>query len=191
MRLEAKIKEALHYIGLIGSALMCVAYIITAVILVQGFSTRLEWTNSIVFSAINAVVGCIIMQFLKVQGIEFAKALPENKELIARFYNTKTKARKLHSVRYYWITTVVKDVLIKGITLAATTFGMIYIVIQGSHDYHLLLLAVVNLIMFICFGLLSMNSAYDFYNQEHIAWIKEQLNQLVKPIGLEDTNANN
>ena len=55
--------------------------------------------------------------------------------------------------------------------------GVIYIVIQGCNDYNLLLLALVNLVMFICFGLLALNKAYDFYNDRHIPYIIDQINK--------------
>ena len=61
------------------------------------------------------------------------------------------------------------------LTLGATTIGLIYIVIQGSNDYNMLLLAIVNLLMFICFGFLSLVNAYDFFNQKHVPYMVEQL----------------
>ena len=63
----------------------------------------------------------------------------------------------------------------KCATLGATTVGLVYIVIVGSNDYNLLLLAVVNLLMFICFGFLSLVNAYDFFNQRHVPYMLDQL----------------
>lgn len=172
------VKKVLQYIGIIGASLMGVVYIITTVILVQGFEAGMGVTNNIIFSVVNTVVGLMITQFLKVQGIAFAKSIPDNKQILTTYYNTKIKEKKMHSITYYWITTVVKDVFIKGVLLAGSTFGIVYLVIQGSHDYKLLLLAVANLIMFTCFGLLAMNSAYDFFNNQHIPFIKDKLGKL-------------
>ena len=76
---------------------------------------------------------------------------------------------------YFWVTTTVKDVIIKCLTLGATTIGLVYIVIVGSNDYNLLLLAIVNLLMFICFGFLSLVNAYDFFNQRHVPYMIDQL----------------
>jgi hypothetical protein len=115
---------------------------------------------------------------LKVQGTDFAKTLPDNKKLLDEYYSSKTKDQKLRSIKYYWITSVIKDVVFKAFTIALTTAGMIYIIIEGSNDYVLLLLAFVNLMMFFCFGLLSLSSAYDFFNTRHMAYIKEQLRLL-------------
>ena len=115
------------------------------------------------------------MQMLKVQGQDFAKQLPENVPILEEYYNTKTKDKKFHSMKYFWIKTVITDTLSKGISIVISTAGIIYIVIAGSEDYVLLLLAAVNLIMFACFGLLSLNKAYDFFNNQHMVYVKEQL----------------
>ena len=101
--------------------------------------------------------------------------LPENQEIIKKYYKTKTKDKKVRSINYFWTTSVIKDALVKCATLGATTIGIIYIVIQGSNDYNLLFLAVVNLLMFICFGFISLVNAYDFYNNRHVPYMVEQL----------------
>ena len=175
---EKYIMPILKYIGTIGAVLMCIAYIVIVVILVEGFEQH-ELKGDLIFALVNAGVGLIIMQFLKIQGISFAKNLEENKPVIEEYYNSKTKDKKLRSIKYYWTTSLIKDVVVKAIMVALFTFGIMYIVIQGCHDYMLLLLAAVNLILFICFGLLSLNQAYEFYNFRHIPYLKEQI-KLIK-----------
>lgn len=173
-RFEEKIKPVLGYVGLIGAIIMAIAYIVIVMVLIRGFKAE-ALLQTTVFACVNAGVGFIIMQFLKIQGSSFAKMLPENKEIIEQYYKTKTKDKKLHSMTYFWVTTTVKDVIIKCLTLGATTIGLIYIVIVGSNDYNLLLLAIVNLLMFICFGFLSLVNAYDFFNQRHVPYMIDQL----------------
>ena len=173
-RFEEKIKPVLGYVGLIGAIIMAIAYIVIVLVLIRGFKAE-ALLQTTVFACVNAGVGFIIMQFLKIQGSSFAKMLPENKEIIEKYYRTKTKDKKLHSMTYFWVTTTVKDVIIKCLTLGATTIGLVYIVIVGSNDYNLLLLAIVNLLMFICFGFLSLVNAYDFFNQRHVPYMIDQL----------------
>ena len=151
---EKKIQPILQYVGVIGAILMSIMYIITVVILIIGFKAQ-SIQNTVVFAIINAIVGLIIMQFLKIQGISFAKNIPENTEIIKQYYSTKTRDKKIQSIKYYWTTSLIKDLVFKGLSIAFTTAGIIYIVIVGSNDYNLLLLAFVNLILFICFGLLA------------------------------------
>ena len=172
--LEKKILPILNYVGIIGAAIMTVAYIIAVFVLIKGFQAE-ALLQTTIFGCVNAATGFVIMQFLKIQGVSFAKMLPENQEVIKRYYNTKTKDKKPHSINYFWATTVVKDILVKCLTLAATTVGLIYIVIQGSNDYNLLFLAIVNLLMFMCFGFISLVNAYDFYNNNHVPYMLEQL----------------
>lgn len=184
---ERKIKPVLHYIGTIGAVLMCIAYVVTVCIMVFGFNAQHEIMQTIAFALVNALVGIIIMQLLKVQGIDFAKTLPDNQKILSQYNTTKTKDKKPHNLTFYWWTSILKDVAIKGISIMATTVGVVYIVIQGSQDYSLLLLAVVNLLMFICFGLLSLVKAYDFFNEQHIPYIVEKL----KEVEGEEKNGNN
>lgn len=172
--LEKKILPVLNYVGFIGAVIMAIAYIISVFVLIHGFKAE-ALLQTTIFACVNAGTGFIIMQFLKVQGESFAKMLPENQELIKKYYKTKTKDKKVHSMKFYWVTSVIKDVVVKCLTLGATTVGLIYIVIQGSNDYNMLLLAIVNLLMFICFGFLSLVNAYDFYNNKHVPYMIEQL----------------
>ena len=177
---EKRIQPILQYVGVIGAILMSIMYIIIVVILIIGFKAQ-SIQNTIVFAVINAIVGLMIMQFLKIQGISFAKNLPENIEIIKQYYNTKTKDKKIQSIKYYWISSLIKDFISKGLSVAFTTAGIIYIVIVGSNDYTLLLLALVNLILFICFGLLALNNAYEFYNNKHVPYMQEMIkNKITK-----------
>ena len=177
---EKRIQPILQYVGVIGAILMSIMYIIIVVILIIGFKAQ-SIQNTIVFAVINAIVGLMIMQFLKIQGISFAKNLPENIEIIKQYYNTKTKDKKIQSIKYYWTSSLIKDFISKGLSIAFTTAGIIYIVIVGSNDYTLLLLALANLILFICFGLLELNNAYEFYNNKHVPYMQEMIkNKITK-----------
>lgn len=172
--LEKKILPILNYVGIIGAAIMTIAYIIAVFVLIRGFKAE-ALLQTTIFGCVNAATGFVIMQFLKIQGVSFAKMLPENQEVIKQYYKTKTKDKKVRSITYFWTTSVIKDIIVKCATLAATTIGLIYIVIQGSNDYNLLFLAIVNLLMFMCFGFISLVNAYDFFNQRHVPYMLEQL----------------
>lgn len=176
---EHKIKPILTYVGSIGAVLTSMAYIILILVFIKGFEFK-QTTQTIVFAIINAAVGLIIANFLKYQGISFAKELPENEEIIKQYYSLHTKDKKNHGIMFFWVTTVIKDILIKGIGIAVSTAGLIYIVIVGSNDWSLMLMAIVNLILFICFGLLSLNKAYEYFNNVYVNYMKEQINAIKK-----------
>lgn len=173
---ENKIKPMLTYVGTVGAILTVIAYIILVVVLIFGFKAQ-SITQTIVFAIANGVAGVVIMQFLKIQGISFAKSTEANKDILTEYYNTQTKDKKSKSIKYFWITSVIKDVAIKAISIIVLTTCVIYIVIEGSQNYLLLAMALVNILMFLCFGLLSLTSAYDFFNNEHIPYIKERLRE--------------
>ena len=176
-KFESKVLPILQYVGAIGATVLCIAYIVVVLVLIQGFKAE-KLLETTIFAAVTAGVGFMIMQFLKVQGISLAEKIPENNELIKKYYSTKTKDKKLHSIKFFWVTTVLKDIFVRCSSLAITSVGLIYIVIEGSNDYNLLLLALVNLLTFICFGFLAMNKAYKFYNTEYINYIKEKINDM-------------
>lgn len=171
---KEKILPILNYVGSIGAAIMCVAYIILVIVLIQGFKVD-SILNTTIFSCVSAGVGFIILQFLKYQGISFAEL--ENKEILELYHGTKTKDKKSHSLRFYWVTSVIKDILVKCVTLAGTSIGIVFIIIKGSEDYNLILLALVNLLMFISFGFISLEKAYNYFNRVYIKYIKEQLEE--------------
>ena len=173
---ENKIKPMLTYVGTVGAILTVIAYIILVVVLIFGFKAQ-SITQTIVFAIANGVAGVVIMQFLKIQGISFAKSIEANKDILTEYYNTQTKDKKSKSIKYFWITSVIKDVVLKAISIIVLTTCVIYIVIEGSQNYILLAMALVNILMFLCFGLLSLTSAYDFFNNEHIPYIKERLRE--------------
>lgn len=177
--MQEKLINLLKYIGIMGASICSFAYIIVVVVLIQGFKIE-QTAQTIIFAVVNAIVGFIIMQFLKVQGEQFAKNKAENKPIIEEYYNTKTKDKKLHSMKYYWITSVVKDIFTKVVTVFISTVGIVYIVVVGSNDWNLLMLAFVNLLLFICFGLLALNNAYEFFNNRHIPYMLAKINE-IKP----------
>ena len=176
---ENKIKPVLTYIGAIGALLTSCAYIVLMIVLIKGFHYE-QTKQAALFSIVNAGVGLIIANFLKYQGLTFAKELPENEEIVKKYYATKTKDKKYHSLQYFWITSIIKDILTKGFTIALSTTGLIYIVIVGSNDWNLLLLSLVNLILFICFGLIALNKSYDYYNNVYVNYMKEKINEVDK-----------
>lgn len=78
-------------------------------------------------------------------------------------------------MKYYWITSACSDIIVKCLTLGATSVGMVYIMIEGSQDWNLLLLAGVNLLMFAGFGLISLTKAYDYYNDVYVPYMIERI----------------
>lgn len=176
---DNKLKPILLWIGTIVSVIMCLTYILAVVVLIQGFKTE-KLLNTTLFSLVTALIGFCIMQMMKVQGQSFAKEIPENKEIFIKYCKRKTKKRKYRSMKYYWTTSVIKDVITKCATLGITSVGIVYIMIEGSGDYSLLFLAVVNLLMFIGFGLMALVKTYDFYNDSFVPYMIHMIEEAEK-----------
>ena len=172
--MEKRLLNILKYAGIIGAAICSVAYIVVVLVLIQGFKAESN-TQTLTFALVNAVVGFIILTFLKIQGESFAKNLPENKLISDAYYESQTSDKKYRSMKYFWITSTIRDILTKVLGVFASTFGIIYIVIVGSNDWNLLLLAFVNLLLFISFGLLGLEKSYEFYNTRMIPYMQHQL----------------
>lgn len=173
-----KLIKYIKYIGFIGSGICSIAYITLIIVLIKGFKTPDDITQTITFSIITTIVGLIILELLKIQGIELAKDLDINKGTLEAYYGTKTKDKINHSLTYYFVTSTLKDVLFKGLSFCVSTFGVIYICIVGSNDYSLLLLGIVNLLLFVMFGLLTLSQAYDTFNNNIIPYMKEKISEV-------------
>lgn len=176
--MSERFRKIINNVGYIGAVITSIIYLVLAYIMIVGFTLDADFTDSLLFAIINAVVGFIILQCLKSQGVIAAENIPENKALLSEYYSTKTKDKKFHSLLYYWITSICKDVFIKCLTVGITSISLIYIVIEAQGDFLLMLLAIANLLMFISFGLLGMTKAYNFTCNEHMGYIKEKLNEV-------------
>lgn len=175
---EERIKPMLQYVGTIGAVLFSIMYIIVITIIVLGFHVRQSLGDLIIFACVNAAFGFIIMQFLKIQGISIASHDQEYIPILEAWNALKVKkTKKPRTLKYYWIKSVIQDILTKGVTIALSTIGVIYIGIQGSNDYILMLLAVANLGMFLAFGFLAMNGSFVFFCNEQIPYIKLKLEE--------------
>lgn len=174
---ENKVKPVLLWMGTVVASIMAIAYIIVVFVLIEGFKAE-TILNTSLFSFVTAVIGFCIMQMLKIQGKAFAENIPENKEIQRQYTRNKTKDKKARSMRHFWVVSGLADVLTRCLTLGVMSVGMVYIMIEGNKDYSLLLLASVNLLMFAGFGLLSMVSAYDYYNNSYVPYMLEKINEV-------------
>lgn len=185
---EKKIKPVLQYIGVIGAIICSIAYIILVIVMILGFKYQ-QAKTTIVFAIVNAVVGMLIANLLRYQGISFAEELPENKKIKEEYYSLKTKDKKNHSLTFFWLFSIGKDIIFKGLTISFTTMGIIYIIIEGSNNWNLMFLALVNLFLFVCFGLLALNKAYDYYNTIYKNYMIDKINEAKKEIKQNGNNS--
>ena len=176
MTKNEKLINILLYTGIYAAFISAVAYLVITYVIVSGFESALDQQKQILFSALGALFGVMITGLLRSQGIEFAKQLPDCKETMTAYHTAlnKTKTiKKLRTIKFYMVFHTIKDVFLKAGTIAASTFLILYIFMEGNGDYSLFLLAVSNICMFAGFGLIALAKTYNFYIEEHIPTIKE------------------
>ena len=87
------------------------------------------------------------------------------------------EATKYVSMEKWFLLSALKDILIKGFTTIFSICGIIYVSVEGSKNPVQILITIVTLVLFACFGLISMNSAYyRFYNIQ-VPYMKLKLNE--------------
>lgn len=165
--LQKKSHEALlkllNNIGVVGAILAAVADIIFVIIMVLGVHVDAELSAIIIFAVVNALIGLLINVLLRYQGQKYAEI--ENEELCKKYYTKRVKEKKYLSISTWMALKTLQDVAVKGFTTAFSIFGIVYISVTGSKNPVQILLTLATLILFACFGLISMNSAYTrFYN---------------------------
>lgn len=159
---EALLK-LLNNIGVIGAVLAAIADIVFVLIMVFGINIDVDLNAMIIFAVVNAMIGLLINCLLRYQGQKYAEI--ENKELCDKFYNRRIREKKYMSMSAWFGLKTFQDIVIKGCTTGFSIFGLIYISVTGSKNPIQILITVASLILFACFGLISMNSAYcRFYN---------------------------
>lgn len=153
----------LNNVGIIGSILAAVTDIIFVVIAVVGVNIAMEPFGVALYSTVNALIGILISVLLRYQGQKYAEV--ENENLCKQFYEKKVKEKKHMSMSLWFTLKAIQDIVIKGGSTAFCLFGTTYITIVGSKNPIQIVITLCTLLLFACFGLIAMNSAYcRFYN---------------------------
>jgi hypothetical protein len=181
--LSQAVKSLLLYAGFLGAIISALAYLIITIVMVKGASTDLAIQNQILFSILGALTGLLISFLLRYQGIIYAKQNSEAKEIMKEYRQqvNKTKPlKKLHTISWYILWATIRDIFMKGVTIAVSTWFVLYIFIEGSGNWSLIGLAIANIFMFTGFGLVGLATVYDKYLEEHIPVIRERIELLKK-----------
>lgn len=165
--------KILNNIGIIGSILAAIADVAIVTIFVIGIETRQNLTSVVLFAIINAIVGILISILLRYQGIKYAEI--ENEKLVTDFYKKKVKEKKYLSIGVWAFLSALKDIIFKGATCAFSIFGVVYISLEGSKNPIQILITLVTLLLFGCFGLMNLNSSYYRYYKIQIPYMQLHL----------------
>lgn len=175
-----KIKNILLYTGMILSIISAITYLIITFILVKGFETHIASDKLLVFLFIGAVAGVMINLSLRIQGLDFAKDLADNKNTLKEYLDliVEDKKTKLYPMWVMFLKTILTDIIIKGGTLVVTMYFTISFVIDGMGDEKYIWLGIANTLMYLGLGFLSLAKAYDYYNEKHIPYLKQKIAQI-------------
>ena len=169
--LNENIRKVLLYSGFIGAGISAISYLIATFVMINGVSASLSIQNQVLFSVLGAAVGILISSLLRMQGINYAKQNPEVKDIMANYVTEVNKSQpesKAHLIGWYMFWALVKDVFLKGLSVAISTFLVVYIFVKGSGDWSLLWLAISNIGLFTGFGLVSLSKMYENYIEKHL-----------------------
>lgn len=179
--MNSKFKAILYWSAFIGACAAAIAYILAIWIMVIGLDQGLGTTERLLFSIIGAGAGITINYLLREQGIIIAESEEDSQEIIKEYNqltNKVAKPRKLKTIAYWKVVWTITDIIVKGVLIFGTTLGMMYVFIQGSQDFALMLLAFANLLLMSVLGLLGMNKAYNKYKSEHLPVLSEKIRRL-------------
>lgn len=183
------IKNVLTYTGIILTILSGIAYILIVSIMIYGFEAAYNKTALIGFLILGAITGVLINLSLRIQGIDFAKLTSEAKETMKELTDLKGKSKevKLAPMWQMFLTTIIKDIIIKGGTIGLSLYFVIDVSYKGLQENKYFYLAWANLLLYLGLGLLSMNKSYDFYIENEIPLMKQKIMKLKE--GESDKNA--
>lgn len=177
-RYHETLLKILNNIGIIGSILAGLAEIVFVIIFILGVEIDVSSETAILFAIVNGLIGLLISILLRYQGIKYAEL--ENKELVEKFYRKKVKelTKEPLSVELWQVLNGLKDFILKFGFTVFLIYGVIHITIQGSKNPIELLIALVSLILFACFGLISMNNAYDRYYNLQVPYMEMKVKEM-------------
>ena len=189
--MNKKIINALNWVGAIGAVITAVAYIIFIIVLIVGIEAKMEQDQLLLVSVVGAVAGLAITWMLRGQGVVLASNEEESKEVMDEYYHMINKdkpTKNLQTIKWHVMISSVKDILIKAITIGATTYYSVVIFMEGNGDFSLIGLAIVNVLMFLSFGILALSKAYKYYLDEHLSAIREITKRLRESHGIVDAD---
>lgn len=179
--MSKKVKDILLYTGVAGAIISAIAYIFITYTIIVGFVNQIDMQKQIMFAILGSATGLMITFFLRNQGITFAQKEPESVKTMEEYHsiiNKTKKTKKLRTIKYFMIVSTIKDIFSKGLSIAGSTYLVMFIFMDGNGDWSLFRLAISNIFMFAGFGLMALTKSYDHYIDQHIPVIKELIIRL-------------
>ena len=176
-RREETFKRLLKRIGFVLAGVSTVVYLSVVYILIKGFENAIDSDKLLLFLIIGAVAGLSMTVSLRIQGIDLAKETKKAIDVMERYtaLSAKEETIKVRSINYHFWISLIKDIFIRGVTIVATFYFAIEIIITGMQDEKYFLLAFANIFMFLGFGLMALARAFDYYMENHIPYLERKI----------------
>ena len=164
--LDLIIGTVCRWIGVIGTLLSLIAYVIVIYILTLPASEYSKDPKDLIwFAVLNAGVGLMVAIFLAIQGSIFS--INKHKDLYLKFHTKKIKESKKRATEAgIWTKFTIKTVFTRIATFAFTTFATWEFMTMAGEDPKLLGLAFANLGVFLSSGMLALNSIYNTFEKK-------------------------
>lgn len=174
------IKDVLTYTGIALAVIAGIAYLIIIYILVFGFNIHYNREQLVAFLLLGGAVGVLINIAMRIQGIDFAKLTPTAKQVMEELTKLSgiSDNVKIRPMWVMFVTTILKDIIVKGGSIGFSLYFVIDIAYQGLGEEKYFYLAFANLLLYFGLGLLSMSKAYDYYLESHIPYMKQKIKKL-------------
>lgn len=175
-----KISKILEWTGLVIAGISSAIYLVIVFILINGFQSSVASDKLLVFLALGALDGILVSSAMRLQGVTFARNLPQSQEQL-KVYNDlrgNSKKVKIKPITYTFITGFLIDVIFKGGSILFTMYFTISIMIEGMKDQSYFLLAIANVLMFFGLGMMALAKGYSKYLDDHIPYLTQKINLL-------------
>lgn len=168
------------YVGFGLAGLVGIVYLMLLYIIIEGFEVKIDSNGLIVILGLSALAGIMISLALRTQGIAYAKQTEEAKAVDKEYAKLVGKDAdiKLQKMWVFELTNILKDVFVKGLSIATTLYLSFTLIVEGIGDMQYLLLGVSNVVLYFGLGLVGMVKAYNFYNDNQIPLIKQKIERL-------------
>ena len=175
---ENKIKPIFTWVGSICAVLLAATYVFVAALLVNGTEKALGTQQIVMYAILNGIMTSSILIALMIQGQDFAKISAA--DTIKKLNDLKPKkAKKIHSMTYYWFTEIPKKLILKAGWAWFSTLAVTTIFIQGNGDMSLVWMALMNCVLSLGTGLLGISKTYDYYMNNQVPNMERQINELL------------
>lgn len=175
-----RFKNVILFIGFVLAGISAIAYLILLYIIITGFEIVIASHELLIFLILGAIAGLMISLSLRIQGISLAKN--ENNDLYERLHllTGKDLETKLFPMWAFHLINIVKDILVKGVSMVVTLYFSITIIIKGLGDFKYFWLGIVNILLYFGFGFLALVKAYEHTLANEIPLVRQKIKILEK-----------